>query len=172
MLKNAFYSSLVLHRKNSKAKLDNLLLCYRYFKESRNCLVHRGGIADTSAEQAYLAFSAVATTADLGVSEVPNHSVVTLNSPIHLSLRGIVGFCDVVLRMIATIDAELSRAESAEKVFHQSWLNKHGKKYALKRPGRDARQAQITRLVQKLGYPSPSTTTAIEKYLLDNDLAR
>jgi hypothetical protein len=172
MLKDAFYASMISFRKNSIVHLDNLMKCYRYFKECRNCLVHNGGIADNKAEQAYLEFSAIANPIDLGIKEVPHHSPIILNSPIHLDLRGIVGFCDVILRLIATLDAEFSRSSKAEKIFQCYWVNTLGKRYTLKTKDPQKRKHQLERLVIKLDLPKPAKIEDIEIYILKHGLVR
>lgn len=172
MLKDAFYAALISHRKNALPYLDNLMKCYRYFKESRNCLIHNGGIANDKAEQVYLEFSAIANAADLGIADPPQHFPVATGAPIHMTLHGIVGFCDVVLRLIATLDAELSRSAGAEKVFHRYWVAANSKKYILKTGDPAKRKRQIQRLVSKLELPEPAKTEDIEQYLLAHRLVR
>ncbi len=85
-IRKSFYDQLVMHKKNSKAYLDNLLTCYRYFKEARNSIIHNGGIADVKAEQAYNSFKSIARTTDLGVREVPAHLPILAGQPISLKL--------------------------------------------------------------------------------------
>ena len=92
----------------SGAHLQNLLLCYRYFKEMRNAAAHNGGRADQKLVDAYSAFAPVATTSQLGTEFVPKHSPPTLEHLIVPDLRGVSGFSNVVLRLIATYDADLS----------------------------------------------------------------
>jgi hypothetical protein len=170
IVKSSFYNLLILHNKNSKDTLDNLLKCYRYFKECRNCLVHAGGVASRDAEDAYTDFVAVATTADLGLSEVPHHLPIAIGDEIHLNLRGIVGLCGVIMRLVATIDAELARADSAERVFLDGWVNKHGKNRIILRARGTKRRLKISRLLSKLGLPTPSPIAQIENYLVGNSL--
>src|SRR5208282_708264 len=74
-LVDAFKSGTSLGRWYSGAKIQNLLLCYRFFKVIRNSWIHNGGRATTELMAAYTAFLPVATTAHLGVKEVPAHAV-------------------------------------------------------------------------------------------------
>jgi hypothetical protein len=170
MLKDAFYSELIRHPKNSLANLENLLVAYRCFKEYRNALMHNGGLADSKCVAGYQAFARL-SSADLGVSEVPNVNQTTLGQPVILSLRGVVGFSDLILRLIATLDAELSCTQGAERELTEQWANHFAA------PGRtkksrymlsvdaDKRATQIRRLVGKLGLPKPIVTGALEAYL-------
>ena len=72
-----------------------------------------------SAYQAYTLLSA----SDLNVAEKPVLSPVSLNKPITLSLRGVIGFSDIVLRIIATLDAEFSGSPLAEREFRDQWVD-------------------------------------------------
>jgi hypothetical protein len=104
------------HRKVHAAQLMDMLRCYRYFKELRNCRIHNGGIADRKAVDAYNDFLPVSSAASLRTKETIQHFPVALGQPTDLSLRGVVGFCDIVLRMMVTIDAEISGSDIAERV--------------------------------------------------------
>ena len=96
------------HKKVHVAQLDNMLKCYRHFKEVRNCLIHNGGVADQRMVDAYLDFLPVSSASALRTKESIQHYPAVLGETTRLSLRGVVGFCDIVLRMMITIDAEIS----------------------------------------------------------------
>jgi hypothetical protein len=170
VLRPAFYDALRSSPKNALSNLENLLRCYRFFKESRNCLAHNGSIASPKAVEAYDAFAAIATPASLGVAEVPIHHAAVLGQPILLNLRGVVGFSDIVLRLIVTLDAELSRSTRAERHLKDQWLRRNSRRYTLKSGNAQERVRQIQRLVGKLGLPRPKQTTALEAWLRAENL--
>jgi len=93
--------------------LNNLLICYRYFKSLRNMLAHNGGRATPQMVNAYTAFASVATKTALGLDEVPLHHPVTLGGRVKVELRGVTGLCNVILRIMTTYDAELSDRQVA-----------------------------------------------------------
>lgn len=169
ILKNAFYSQLLTHKKNSLHQLDNLLICYRYFKECRNCIVHNNRIADQKTVNAYLQFVAIAKPENFDIKEVPQHILTEIDKPIRLSIRGIVGLSDVVRRMIATIDAELARSESAEFEFLARWKKKIPSKIQLSND-ENRKRKQIMSYVLSLGFPSPIRTDQLEQFLIVNNL--
>jgi hypothetical protein len=107
-LTGVFTAGAALGRWYSGPKLQNLLLCYRFFKEMRNAGVHNGGKATTELMNAYAAFQPVATPELLGLREVPQHTEPVLGELALPELRGAYGFSDVVLRLIATYDRDLS----------------------------------------------------------------
>lgn len=96
-------------------KLDNYMLCYRYFKEARNCYMHKNCLVSKALIDAYIEFLPIATLTDLDVSEVPIVSPPTLGNPVRLSLRGVIGFSQIVQRIIILSDINLIRSIAAEK---------------------------------------------------------
>lgn len=94
--------------------LDNWLLYYRYFKECRNCIIHNGGYVTKGLIQAYHAIQHI-TLDDLKISELPQIIPPTLNNPLQLSLRGVVGFSQFIFKLIATLDTEMILCEQAQQ---------------------------------------------------------
>ena len=170
MLKDAFYITLLGHPKNSKNELDNLMKCLRYFKECRNALMHNGGIVSQNLVDAQREFSLVANCSDLRVTEVPIHILVNLNDPVKLSLRGIVGFCEIILKIIATCDAELSRAPNAEVEFIENW-EKNGEKGRTIKSNLIKGNEQLKRYIRRLGYPDPVNMNHLRPFILNKKFA-
>jgi hypothetical protein len=154
-LKAAFYVPLCNGRYYSAPRLDSLMLCYRFFKELRNCSTHRGGIANQRLIDAYSHFSAVATTAGLGVSEVPEHYAPGINSHTRLSLRGVVGFTGILFKIIATLDAELCRSKRSEQLFIKRWTVANPHQSVLSSLQKK-RVRQVKKLACNAGLPDPS----------------
>jgi hypothetical protein len=165
MLVNAFYPQLLRHRKNSLAYLEPLMMCYRFFKETRNAMIHGGGIANSRVVSAYQVFVGVATSGQLGVKEVPEHSPAVLGQPLRLSLRGVIGFSDIILKLIATVDAELSRAPTAERELAIHWKTKYGQGMMLRSNNPTHRSKKIKSLIAGIGLPQPVVTGELDTFL-------
>jgi hypothetical protein len=165
-LKNGFHPSLRKSRHYALPKLNALMRCYRFFKELRNCDMHSGGIADQRLIDAYNDFLAIATPADLGVAEVPAYVAPTLGNPTRLSLRGVVGFSHVVLKIVTTLDAELSRAKEAEKLLAQKWRRTYPHPRTLSANAKK-RQKQIQRKLHNAGFPKASDPNKFGDFLSD-----
>ncbi|MGH0498942.1 hypothetical protein ACQVPI_22055 [Bacillus wiedmannii] len=168
MLKDAFYSSLCANKKNSKQNLNNLLICYRFFKECRNTIIHNAGKVKIGSNliNAYNRFLTVSNTNSLDVKEVPEHLPVVVGTDLKISLRGVVGFCEVVLRIITTCDAELARSLDAENEFEKAWKQSKQKNRTLKKESAK-REKQIKRYLIKLQYPEPSSIDRIEDFIVN-----
>jgi hypothetical protein len=169
LMRNAFYSSLSMHRKNSYMFLDNLMIVYRFFKECRNCIAHAGSIADQKAVDSYKAFLLVANTNDLPVTEAPQAFPIKSESEVKLSLRGVVGFGEIILRIVTSLDVELAPTREAKKELLKSlkeWRKTKGKRsHSLKKDPAERKQ-QIIRLVRGIGYPDPNRTDELERILV------
>jgi hypothetical protein len=167
-LKSAYYPIYSADRKYSLPHLQNLMMCYRYFKEVRNAQVHAGGLADQKAVDAYTAFQPVSGKAQLGRKGELAFDPVTLGQKVSLNLRGVVGFTDVLIKIIATIDAELCRAEKAEAVFERA-LRTTGHRAMLSANQRK-RHAQVSTRCTAAGFPPPKDPGAVYNFLLAHRL--
>jgi hypothetical protein len=163
-MRDSFHTTLSGGKYYDLGRLNEMLLCYRFFKELRNAEMHRGGIADQRVVDAYAAFLPIATPAALGVPEVPAHTVPSLGSAVEVSLRGVVGFSGLVLKIIATIDAELSSALPAEKALMVRWKRIHPNKRMLSADA-TKRENQIIKMANRAGFPKPSSPTKLANWL-------
>jgi hypothetical protein len=167
MMTRAFKPTFARNRKYFPAQLNNILLCYRYFKEARNCQMHNGGIVDQKTVNAYLAYSPVSSAASMRTKEAIEHFPMVIDTPARLSIRGVVGFVDILLRMMVTIDVELSGSMMAEKAALDRFKKIIGPKPTL---GSD--RAGITRKInsrcEKAGYPNPIDEQPVKDFLLAN----
>jgi hypothetical protein len=111
---DSIYPSMKATKKYSFASLDNLLKCFRYFKELRNCYMHRGRKCDGKLFGSQSQFIPVANKADLGMKFVPEYCTYNIGDDIHLSLHGVLGFTEVILRIVSTIDAEICQSKYGE----------------------------------------------------------
>lgn len=169
MLQTAYYPLLVQHKKNSLATLDALMLCYRYFKECRNCYIHNGRLGTVALQRAYVAFQRVADPSSLGVNETPEHLPTAVNEPVQLTLRGVAGFGDVLFRLVATLDAEMSKAQAAEEVFVAKWKQSVGQSVRLSSTP-TKRPRQLRKLLYALRMPAPNDVELVERFLIARGL--
>lgn len=169
VMRKCIYPTLVRNKRYDAANLRSLLACYRFFKESRNCIIHNSSKADKKLIASYSAFASC-TPAALGLKEVPAHFPVVLDQPFALSLRGVAGFGEVVLKLVATLDAELCLAKPAEKLFVKRLNEVIGHKRAL--PVIETKRfARVSGFVVRLGLPKPDNIRDLVEFLRDESLA-
>lgn len=121
LMENSVYPQLQKNSGFSLLKLDNMLLAYRYFKEARNCRIHNGGKASGEAVAAYAAFFQVANEKDLNVKKLDPISPFTLGTPVSVSIRSVVGLGEIMLNIMTTVDAELSKTPIGESKLLDLW---------------------------------------------------
>jgi hypothetical protein len=175
MLTSAFYDPLKRHFKNSLSKLNELFIAYRFFKELRNSLMHRGGNADDRVISAYTLYAGL-TAQDLKAKEVPEVHAPVLDNGIELSLRGVVGFADVIRRLIATLDAEFACVTGAQAEVVAQWrdhfqaTSRTKKKFYTLPSAAGEREKMVRRLIVKIGLPRPVQVSLLGPYLLSQHL--
>lgn len=112
-----FYNEYVTKNKNYSFKyIDNYMKIMRYFKECRNCIVHRGGQTTQRVIDAYNQIS-MFTPIDLGIKEVPRIYANNINEFIKISLRGVVGFSQILIKLVTTFDIELIKSDYSQSYF-------------------------------------------------------
>lgn len=167
IMSGSIYPAIAKNKKNSPLHIEQLLVCYRYFKEARNSLVHAGGSTSTQFVSAEAAYNQL-TPAQMGLKEVPVINGHTAGSPIKISLRGVVGFGDIVLRLVSTLDAEFSKSPGAEHAFLQRWRACHGGPAVQVSANPNLCRERVKRLVRKLDLPTPAVTAQFETWLRNN----
>lgn len=160
---NCIYPVLIKNKKYALADLENLMICYRAFKEVRNDFIHHGGIASPKAEDCFIAFDAL-NAGNLGLKEKPELPQVVDGQPIRLSIRGVVGLSDVVLRLIATLDSELVNSGYGDALVKKRWLYTHNGLVTVAAAGLK-RDAHLIRLVRKCALPKPVALTVLFGHL-------
>lgn len=117
-LVNALYDAYVT--KNNKSRLihlENYLKVYRYFKECRNSIIHKGGKTTLELISAYNGIQDM-THADLDVDELPLMDAVTaVDQEVKLTLRSVVGFSQIIIKLVEVLDAEFIKTEKAINCF-------------------------------------------------------
>ena len=146
------------------SKIDKYMLCYRYFKEARNCYMHKNFIASQKLVDSYTAFHAVSSPADLDIEEALVTIAPVLGQPVKLSMRGVIGFSQIIKRIIVISDAKLLRNKAAEKEILFRKPNDWNCNTLSSRQER--LKAQITQYWNKAGLLKPTYTEDLKNLLL------
>ena len=165
VMTSCFYPYFQRQRRYRHSTITNLLHCYRYFKELRNSITHSGGTATAKTVDAYNQYLVVATPVGLGVSEPPQHHLVEEGKRPKLSLRGVVGLSDVLLRIMTTLDAELCRSAKSERIFEQRWKNEFQEQRLDLPANTSKRNKRVCGLIEKTGLPRPLNPEILASFL-------
>jgi len=169
VLRDSFYSTYLGKRDRCYSQIDALLHCYRVFKEARNCYMHNSSKVNQKLVDAYNNYIPFATTTALCVSEVPEFPVSVLNHDVQISLRGVVGFSYILIKILVSLDTELLCAANAEQEFISRYREKHAILRTLKSSATGARR-QVQNYVKQCGFPMPLAIDDLTEFLLDNHL--
>lgn len=100
--------------------INNLRLVYKYFKSCRNCCAHGNRRFDDRAESNYNAIKFF-TKEDCGINEFPKIAATQQGDPLKLFLRGVVGFYDVLIRIINHYDLVAAEKTCVETELLKRW---------------------------------------------------
>lgn len=166
----SFKPQFLKHKKVFIPQQGNMLKCYKYFKELRNCHIHNGGKADQRLLDSYNNFHLVSSPSAMHTKERIEYYPVTLGEKTELSLRGVVGFCDIILRLMITIDAQISGSKAAE-VSILSQVKKCNSPVRLTlNSDKNRAIGQINKLCRNANLPKPLMTEMVSKLFIDNGL--
>ena len=149
--------------------LQNYLLFYRYFKECRNSIIHTGGKTTNQLISAYNNIKDI-TKEDIDVNELPEIFNTDLNNPMRISLRGIVGFSQLILKIVSTFDIEFIACEHADEYFFRRIKEEFPRIYptnSASNPDKD-----IAHVVQKGGFKRPDNITFLYPLLKAKNIMR
>lgn len=116
-MRRAFLKSYQANPKYSETQLEVYLKCYSLFKEMRNAYMHVGRIVTQRCYSTYLDFSKSCTKESMGGETVPSISSLVRGTPIVLDYRGVIGFTNIVIRLLRTYDIMLLPTHKAKKAF-------------------------------------------------------
>lgn len=155
-------------RRYTPGTQDALLLCYRYFKEIRNAIAHNGGRANERTVDAYGDFVAAIRNNLIGGAPVPQHlPVTTIGDLVEITHYGVVGFSEIVLRILTGYEIMLTGHKIAEEELRQrialipkiSWPS-----------DRDRQARRIERIFFTARFPPIIVTPALRQLLAQHQL--
>lgn len=129
------------------AKLEPMMIVYRYFKECRNSIMHHGSTAGDRTVDAWNKLSKLDPD-EVGF-KIPKHQEIGLDKQVVVDLHGVVGFGDLVQKIVLTIDAELASSERAEQILIERWKKAYHGKVSLS-SDETKRQKDVVRYLSKL----------------------
>lgn len=161
-LTNSFYNVYKIRCKDCDiAHLVNYLNVYRYFKELRNSIVHSGEITTDKIISAYKGIVSL-TARDLDTAEVPTTFKPIKDGHIEISLRGVVGFSQILLKLVSVLDAELIQATNAKQYFIKKLRTYNGKPNFVKK-GNEERK--IKSICSKANFLCPQQPIDLYNWL-------
>ena len=151
-------------RRFMPARLDDMLVAYRCFKEVRNVCAHAGRMPNHFAVTAYM--NAKPRVGGLGKDgrdlQLP---VVSAGQAVKLSLLNVQALCALLLNMVTTLDAELAVTQAAERSLLNRWRSRHS--FRMLPADTNRRNARLRIMNRQAGLPSVTDTDALYGLLKD-----
>lgn len=156
--------------KRMDAYIDNLILVYKYFKSCRNCCAHGSRQFSNVAETNYNAISGFDKT-NIGLKEMPKIAITVHNKPVKLYLRGVVGFYDVLRKIMQHYDAVLADYKGIELNLICRWNQKSLTAFEVTER---KKEYSITQYLKSINIypPKASRASDVFKFLKDNNLVK
>jgi hypothetical protein len=167
IMSTCFYPVYKNDRKYSLGQLDELMICYRYWKEVRNALAHSGGRA-TSRLMSEDGRLTPLSPSSMGVNRIPRINGLVLDEQVSVELYDVLGLGDVLHRIAVTVDAELSETDKAELIMlaRLAFLRR-GANYRDPPLSPVRRQLRIRDWMIRAGMASPNDLPALDAFLTD-----
>lgn len=172
LLLNCFYKSRKKVKEYPTASLEDLLKCYRYFKEIRNCYTHNAAYADDKLIEAYKDFIPVNKKSALGLDSALKISVITedkKNERISINLYGVIGFTNILIKLIYMYDTEFMCTNGGLEYFSQK-IKKSVKEKVNLSSNAERRKQKIASICKAAGFWKPDDEEAMLNYLKKNNL--
>lgn len=114
IMRQCFLPTLQRNTHYSSTDIDDLLKCYRFFKELRNCNIHNDRKVSQNVVDAYNDFDAI--RGNIIVKSTLIAPAPVLGDDYNLLLDDVIAFSNVVLDLIVVIDAQLTCSYIAEQI--------------------------------------------------------
>ena len=164
-----FTSKYLAKHHRDAASVENLIKCFRVYKEYRNCYMHNGRKASIYLINAYNAYHPVANRQGLSVKKIPVFTQPQLNQPISLDFDKAILIGDIIMRLIVTVDALLVKTNAAEEEFKQRFKASSHYDKCLS-PNIDKARSTVNSYIQGLRMPSPNNIDDVIDFILNNRL--
>ncbi|GCF93736.1 hypothetical protein NRIC_16270 [Enterococcus florum] len=154
VLTNTFYAKYLTRRHRNYTQIKDLLRCYRVFKETRNCYMHNDFYATPQLIDSYNEYQISKNNLSTILKEIPDISPPKIGEKVHCNIRNVIGFTQVLIKIMVSSDAELVKSLTAENEFIKCYRQKQKIVRTLS-PNEERANNQVCRYVTQCCYPSP-----------------
>lgn len=165
-MRRAFYDVYGHSCKCCYPAMASMLHCFRFFKEMRNAFVHEAGRASERLVRRIVEYQRICTRSSLHVNEVPVVNPCAIGDVVVPVYRGIIGFTDVLIRILVSYDSELLCTTYGEAEFLQRYERE---KYPAWLPGLNKQKAGVVigKGVKRAGFRQPNDMDVLRKFIID-----
>jgi hypothetical protein len=114
--------------------------------------------------------SALSTT-DTGTKVIPKWTPLNVDEKLEISLPGVMGFAEVVLKIVVTLDVLLSTTQHAEVAFTDAWKNSYESDRRTLPGDKQKRLQRLASIASKSAFGRPAAIQELEDLLKSYGLA-
>lgn len=164
---NIAWDKKILNKYNNNS-ISDLMACYRFFKEIRNSISHNGKRANSTTVLSCNKFESAINNGKIGGTQVPEYTKVSnVGDEVKITYRGVVGFTDIILRIITYIDIEFSGYKIAETEVIQRIPDFIDASQVFPK-GRQETARRIRKILNERGFSSINLNRDIADFLAQN----
>lgn len=164
-MRNTFYEVYGQSRKSCYSAMASMLYCFRVFKEMRNAFMHNGGHASERLVQRLSEYQRICTRTSLHTKEVPVVNTCDIGDLVAPVYRGIIGFTDILIRILVSYDSELLCTTYGESEF----LKRYDRaKYSNQLLGLNKQKAGVVigKGVKRAGFMKPRDIESLRELII------
>jgi hypothetical protein len=142
---------------------------FRYVKEVRNSISHQNA---TATEELVLASQRALTldVSKLRLPQAPKVPSYSLRDPVAISIADVIGYSEILLRIVLTLDAELAASPKAEWELRRRWVRRWGEQPQRLPANSAAHDDKVAFYLRWAEVPVPTNLPEVRRWLLDSRL--
>lgn len=167
------YPKMSTLKRRKFVKLSNFLYCFQVFKKMRNSYMHRGKKVSQDLIDAVNNYNSNVTSAsDLEVRYLPIFGPFSIGDVIIPDYKKVAFLNEIIIKVVVSIDAELSKTSAAEDVLVNRFKNSTDYKYKRVFPAQVARQKKLLQnfFLNTFGVPIPDNVLDTKQFFLEKGL--
>lgn len=163
LMVNSFGPALTGAAVYSLNNLDDFYICFRAWKEARNCITHGGGRANSRFIADAQRLTGIAARGLPPLKWFPALPPLAEGEFIDIPFKDMLAFSEVLRRIVCTVDAELAQTKRGERVFLKRFVaDRRHKKYEV--PFEKARRHKvISEICRRINFPPPAQLAEIDE---------
>lgn len=149
----------------SRSNIDDFYVCFRAWKEARNCITHAGGRASNRLITDAVQLANLSSGGLPPLKWFPQLAIPTQNELITIPFKDVMSFGQVLRHIVCTVDAELAQTQRGEQVFF-SRFEAHRRSDYYDVPSHTARRQRVIREICKaINFPKVANAPGLDAAL-------
>ncbi|MDQ0102975.1 hypothetical protein J2T10_002632 [Paenarthrobacter nicotinovorans] len=149
----------------SRSNLDDFYICFRAWKEARNCFTHGGGRASSRFISDVQRLNGISERGLPPLSWFPTLPTPAEGETINIPFKDMLSFSQVLRMIVCTVDAELAQTRRGERVFFKRFTADRLRKNNDIPFEKSRRHRVISDICTRIRLPKPKALSDIDDAL-------